>query len=95
MKEWQLVFKYPKVPTLRHFPLRQESNIEVSRIATNKSSDGGGGGYSFNFVFISYPECTLQCYFMQVLFSEPVVITACEFLEQNAAPSTSNISLVG
>jgi len=30
-----------------------------------------------------------------VLFSEPVVITACEFLEQNASPSTPNISLVG
>ncbi|CAN6316804.1 unnamed protein product [Urochloa humidicola] len=37
----------------------------------------------------------LDEYVDEVLFSEPVVITACEFLEQNAAPSTPNISLVG
>ncbi|KAL6662063.1 hypothetical protein ACP70R_001447 [Stipagrostis hirtigluma subsp. patula] len=37
----------------------------------------------------------LDEYVDEVLFSEPVVITACEFLEQNAAPSTSNISLIG
>nr|ABF97029.1 expressed protein [Oryza sativa Japonica Group] len=37
----------------------------------------------------------LDEYVDEVLFSEPVVITACEFLEQNASPSTPNISLVG
>ncbi|KAL6842285.1 hypothetical protein ACP4OV_027933 [Aristida adscensionis] len=37
----------------------------------------------------------LDEYVDEVLFSEPVVITACEFLEQNASPSTSNISLIG
>ncbi|EER93923.2 hypothetical protein BDA96_01G201900 [Sorghum bicolor] len=37
----------------------------------------------------------LDEYVDEVLFSEPVVITACEFLEQNASPSTPNISLIG
>ncbi|KAL5218709.1 hypothetical protein ABZP36_019393 [Zizania latifolia] len=37
----------------------------------------------------------LEEYVDEVLFSEPVVITACEFLEQNASPSTPNISLIG
>lgn len=29
------------------------------------------------------------------MFSEPVVITACEFLEQNAASASQAVSLVG
>ncbi|KAJ4781842.1 embryo defective 2016 [Rhynchospora pubera] len=37
----------------------------------------------------------LEEYVDEVTFSEPVVITACEFLEQNASPSTPNVSLVG
>ncbi|GJN12715.1 hypothetical protein PR202_ga31020 [Eleusine coracana subsp. coracana] len=37
----------------------------------------------------------LDEYVDEVLFSEPVVITACEFLEQSASPSTPNITLVG
>lgn len=31
----------------------------------------------------------------QVLFAEPIVVTACEFLEQNASLSTPTVSLVG
>ncbi|XP_072967043.1 protein virilizer homolog isoform X2 [Typha angustifolia] len=37
----------------------------------------------------------LDEYVDEVLFAEPVVVTACEFLEQNASPSTPNISLIG
>ncbi|OAY73037.1 hypothetical protein ACMD2_02584 [Ananas comosus] len=37
----------------------------------------------------------LDEYVDEVIFAEPVVITACEFLEQNASPSTPSISLIG
>jgi hypothetical protein len=30
-----------------------------------------------------------------VIFAEPVIITACEFLEQNASSSSQAVSLVG
>ncbi|XP_073107829.1 protein virilizer homolog isoform X2 [Elaeis guineensis] len=43
----------------------------------------------------SFVHSQLDEYVDEVLFAEPVVITACEFLEQNASPSTPNLSLVG
>jgi len=33
--------------------------------------------------------------FLQVIFSEPIVITACEFLEQSASSVAQAVSLVG
>ncbi|XP_038985471.1 protein virilizer homolog isoform X2 [Phoenix dactylifera] len=43
----------------------------------------------------SFVHSQLDEYVDEVLFAEPVVITACEFLEQNASPSTPNLSLIG
>ncbi|KAH7674399.1 Protein virilizer protein [Dioscorea alata] len=43
----------------------------------------------------SFIHSQLDEYVDEVVFAEPVVITACEFLEQNASPSTPNISLIG
>ncbi|XP_074567247.1 protein virilizer homolog isoform X3 [Curcuma longa] len=43
----------------------------------------------------SFVHSQLDEYVDEVIFSEPVVITACEFLEQNASPSAPNVSLVG
>lgn len=43
----------------------------------------------------SFVHSQLDEYADEVTFVEPVVITACEFLEQNASPSSSNISLIG
>lgn len=43
----------------------------------------------------SFVHSQLDEYVDEVLFAEPVVITACEFLEQNAAPSAPNVSLIG
>ncbi|XP_010906480.1 protein virilizer homolog isoform X2 [Elaeis guineensis] len=43
----------------------------------------------------SFVHSQLDEYVDEVLFAEPVVVTACEFLEQNASPSTPNLSLVG
>ncbi|ONK69373.1 uncharacterized protein A4U43_C05F22180 [Asparagus officinalis] len=37
----------------------------------------------------------LDEYVDEVLFAEPIVVTACEFLEQNATVSTPSVSLVG
>ncbi|KFK37974.1 hypothetical protein AALP_AA3G054100 [Arabis alpina] len=37
----------------------------------------------------------LDEYVDEVIFAEPVVITACEFLEQNASSSSQDVSLVG
>ncbi|CAN1277698.1 Protein virilizer homolog [Linum perenne] len=37
----------------------------------------------------------LDEYVDEVLFGEPVVITACEFLEQNAPSASQVVSLVG
>ena len=33
--------------------------------------------------------------FLQVMFSEPIVITACEFLEQSASSVAQAVTLVG
>lgn len=34
-------------------------------------------------------------FFLQVIFAEPIVINACEFLEQNASSASPVITLVG
>ncbi|KAE9465648.1 hypothetical protein C3L33_02442, partial [Rhododendron williamsianum] len=34
-------------------------------------------------------------FFFQVIFAEPIVITACEFLEQNATSASSVVTLIG
>lgn len=44
---------------------------------------------SMNVFFFSF------IFFFQVLFAEPIVITACEFLEQNASSSSQVVPLVG
>ncbi|WOL04309.1 hypothetical protein Cni_G13030 [Canna indica] len=43
----------------------------------------------------SFIHSQLDEYVDEVLFAEPVVITACEFLEQNASPSAPNVPLIG
>ncbi|KAJ0027673.1 hypothetical protein Pint_36157 [Pistacia integerrima] len=37
----------------------------------------------------------LDEYVDEVLFAEPIVITACEFLEQNASSASQAVTLVG
>lgn len=36
-----------------------------------------------------------KIWFLQVVFSEPIVITACEFLEQSASSVAQAVTLVG
>lgn len=43
----------------------------------------------------TFVHSQLDEYVDEVLFAEPIVVTACEFLEQNAPLSTPSISLVG
>lgn len=44
---------------------------------------------------VAYNAWTILSQWTQVIFAEPVVITACEFLEQNAASASHSVSLVG
>lgn len=48
----------------------------------------------FNLWVLGCVLILISC-FSQVLFAEPVVITACEFLEQNASSASQAVSLVG
>ncbi|MQL89229.1 hypothetical protein Taro_021801, partial [Colocasia esculenta] len=43
----------------------------------------------------SFVHAQLDEYVDEVLFGEPVVVTGCEFLEQNVSPSNLAVSLVG
>ncbi|XP_009784329.1 protein virilizer homolog [Nicotiana tabacum] len=43
----------------------------------------------------TFVQPQLDEYVDEVLFPEPVVVTACEFLEQNAASACSSLKLVG
>ncbi|KAK1274402.1 hypothetical protein QJS04_geneDACA022688 [Acorus gramineus] len=43
----------------------------------------------------SFVHSQLGEYVDEVIFEEPIVITACEILEQNASPSASTVTLVG
>ncbi|CAA3007875.1 Hypothetical predicted protein [Olea europaea subsp. europaea] len=43
----------------------------------------------------TFAHPNLKEYVDEVLFAEPVVITACEFLEQNAPSACSSVKLIG